>query len=108
MSYTEDTAYVLESMGYVDSRPDWPVDKPRWWTSHVGLQAVLTIDANFVVERVIPWAIAQGFEFEIAWSAEELQVIVRRADGEMVGVSEVPTMPEAVMAAIAAALRSEK
>ena len=105
MSYTEDTKTVLEAMKY--DYTEGP-DSPEAWLGLDGWR----VDANFVVERVIPWAAEKGIDIRIDGpvSSSSKPSWWARAATKDRGTfrADLPTMPEAVMAAIAAALRSNQ
>lgn len=98
MTYEEDVALVLGAMG---------TTPPRVLTWNDGWKD--QIDANLIVERVIPWAerekrlvpVIEGRDllFDCLWcdyaTGTELGCVVQKA-----------TMPEAVITALANALRS--
>ena len=105
MSYTDDTATVMTAMGY--DYTEGP-DGPEAWLGLDGWR----VDANFVVERVIPGMVAQDFAITVSigsldsWEPEQFDVMVRHEDGSEFS-ERAPEFKEAVMAAIAAALRSQ-
>lgn len=106
MSYQEDVALVLEAMGARLIGHYWmKFGGPRGDGSAVLEWMHSAIDANFIVERVIPWAAAQDIKLTLRyWKSYWLclwRLPRNRSDAEF-----APDMPEAVMAALAAALRA--
>lgn len=106
MSYDDDVALVLGAMGLSLKY------EGAWWYEGLDSTTFSRIDANFIVERVIPWASLEGQGITLApryapnvtgwrcfWSLAADSMEHRH-------FAEAPTMPEAVMAAIAQALRS--
>lgn len=100
MSYQEDVALVLEAMG------QWLEPSPGAPGTQVGL-----IDANFIVEQVIPWALTQGLSridvgYQGQWYASCDPDRFNGSERDKGWQCTGNTMPEAVMAALAAALRA--
>jgi len=105
VSYQDDVALVLEAMGMIAGTLTETGE--RCWIVPDG--PVIDIDANFIVERVIPEfrnrdifvAIAGPCDEAVEWAAFTYN------GPEHSKRVHAPAMPEAVMAALAAALRAE-
>lgn len=99
MSYQDDVALVLEAMGMIAGVLTETGE--RCWIVPDG--PVIDIDANFIVERVIPWAVRK---VEYPLTVTFFDDCIEAYWFDDTDPSRATTMHEAVMAAIAAALRA--
>lgn len=111
MSYQDDVALVLEAMpegGRWEYFPNAAGEvRFRKWEN--GRDTVICIDANFIVERVIPWADKHGWEWGVRQIASKHWATIAEKDGQRWSwIEGREDVGEAVMAAIAAALRAEQ
>ena len=110
MTYEEALTKVLTAMGYVqiDGGPWWCIDTASHpYHNDVRISDAEdegTIDANFIVQNILPWLTAQGYDWRAGGGGGLNFWVAVSAHSQHSAYRNAATFTEAVVMAIAEAL----